>query len=47
VVVTGAHLKGGLGMVTLGFKRSPEAELTVEREGGTWKLDSLLATDLT
>ncbi len=47
VVVTGVHLKGGLGMVTLGFKRSPEAELTVEREGGTWKLDSLFATDLT
>jgi hypothetical protein len=37
MVVTGVHVKGSIGLVTLGFREMPETEIVVEREGATWK----------
>jgi hypothetical protein len=41
MVVTGVFVSGAEGFVKLGFRTSPETEITVQREGGAWKIDAL------
>jgi hypothetical protein len=44
--VTDVRRKGSLGLVILGFKRMPEGEILIEREGGDWKINSLLDSEM-
>ena len=39
--VIGAHVKGSSGLAIMGFRNSPEAQMVLKREDGTWKLDVL------
>jgi hypothetical protein len=41
MTVIGVYVKGTLALAMLGFERSPEANIPLEREGGSWKIDSL------
>lgn len=41
------HVKGSLGLAALGFRKAPEQQIIVEREGGEWKVDALVGSDLT
>jgi hypothetical protein len=41
MVVTGVHVKGSVGVVTLGFKTMPEAELLLHRDGRAWRINAL------
>lgn len=41
MVVTGVHVSGTLGLATLGFRAMPEAQIIIQREGDTWKIDAL------
>lgn len=45
--VTEVRAKGNLGLAVLGFKRMPEGEVLIERDAGVWKIDSLLANNMT
>jgi hypothetical protein len=47
MTVIKVYVKGNLGLAELGFRKTPEQELIVEREGGTWKVDAPLSVDLT
>ncbi len=47
MVVTSVHVRGNLGLAALGFTRRPQAQIIVKREGGAWKIDTLLANNLT
>ncbi len=47
MTVIKVYVKGTLGVAELGFRKTPEQELIVEREGGTWKVDAPLSVDLT
>jgi ketosteroid isomerase-like protein len=40
MAMTGVHLNGNLALVALRFKRAPEREIIVQREGRTWKIDA-------
>ncbi len=44
LIVVAVHVKSNLGLAVLGFQKTPESEMIVEREGHTWKIDELLAT---
>jgi hypothetical protein len=46
MTVTSVHVKGNLGVAALGFRRMPESEILVEREGHTWKIDALFGGDM-
>lgn len=46
MVVTGVHVSGAVGFVTLGFRTAPESELLLQRELGTWKLNALFDSPL-
>jgi hypothetical protein len=46
MVVTSVHVKHNLGVAALGFRRMPESEILVEREGRTWKIDALFGGDM-
>jgi hypothetical protein len=46
MVVTGVHVGGNGGFVTLGFRKIPESELALLREGRTWKVDALFDSTL-
>jgi hypothetical protein len=41
MTVIGAHARGNVGVVLLGFRKAPESELLIERENGQWKVDAL------
>jgi hypothetical protein len=47
MVVTKVLVKGNLGLAILGFRTVPESEIVVEREGHTWKVDSLFDSSVT
>ena len=47
MTVINVYVKGRIGLAELGFRTTPEQQLTVEREGGTWKIGELLGSDLT
>jgi hypothetical protein len=44
MMVVGVRVKGNLGLAVLGFKKTPESEIVLEREGHTWKIDALVDT---
>jgi hypothetical protein len=44
--VSDVRLEGDVGLVMLAFGKLPGREMTVRREGVTWKLDSLLDNEL-
>jgi hypothetical protein len=44
LIVVAVHVKGNLGLAVLGFKRTPESEMVVDREDRTWKIDALVAS---
>lgn len=46
MTVTGVHVDGAVGYVTLGFRQALESEVLVQRESGVWKLDALLDSKL-
>jgi ketosteroid isomerase-like protein len=46
MVVTGVHVNGVLGYVTLGFKRALESGIVVRREGRVWKMGALADSTL-
>ncbi len=45
--VTQVHAKGTIGLAVLRFKRSPESNIVVEREGGAWKINALFGSYVT
>lgn len=47
MTVLGVYARGTLGLAVLGFRRSPETDVLVEREGSAWKLDSLFDNRMT
>jgi ketosteroid isomerase-like protein len=47
MLVTGVHVRGDVGLAVLGFRRMPEGEIVVEREGNAWKVDALLDSEMT
>lgn len=47
MMVTSVHLNGKLALVVLGFKRAPEGQILLEREGHTWKIDALFDNEMT
>lgn len=47
MVVTGVYVKGDAGLAIMGFRATPENEIVLQREGPTWKIDALFATDVT
>lgn len=47
MIVIAVHVKGDVGMATLGFRAVPVGEILVKRERGTWKMDALFDTGLT
>jgi len=47
MVVISVHAKGNLGLAVLGFRRVPESEILVEREGSSWKIDALFDSEMT
>jgi hypothetical protein len=44
--VTDVRVEGHHGLALLAFRTTPEREISVEREGGAWKIDSLLDEEL-
>ncbi len=42
MTVIGAYAKGDLGLAVLGFRRAPESDVVLEREGGVWRIASPL-----
>lgn len=44
--VTGVRLEGDHGVAVLGFKSLPGRQIRVAREGGVWKMDALLDSEL-
>ncbi len=44
--VTGVRVKGNEGVVVLGFKSLPGRQIGVAREGGVWKVTSLVDSEL-
>jgi hypothetical protein len=44
--VTGVRVKGDSGFALLGFRAMPERQITVEREGGAWKLAVLFDSEV-
>jgi len=46
MVVTGVHVHGSAGVVTLGFKASPESSILLQREDHTWKINALFNNTL-
>lgn len=46
MVITGVRIEGNEALTTLGFKRTPEGEVILKREGGHWKLDALFDSEL-
>jgi hypothetical protein len=46
MVVTGVHISGAVGYVTLGFKQALESEIIVRREHGKWTMDALFDSTL-
>jgi hypothetical protein len=47
MVIADAHVKNGFGIAVLGFKSAPEREILFAREGSSWKIDSILDSELT
>jgi hypothetical protein len=43
--VTSVHVKDGLGLALLGFRKMPEGEMFIEREGHTWKIGALFDSE--
>lgn len=41
MVVNGVYLKGNLGRVVVGFRRAPEGQINIMREGHAWKINAL------
>lgn len=46
MIITGVHVEGNEALTTLGFRRTPEGEVILKREGGHWKLDALFDSEL-
>jgi hypothetical protein len=46
MVVTSVHVKGGLGLALLGFRKAPEGEILIERVSGVWKLGALFDSEI-
>jgi hypothetical protein len=46
VRVTAVRVSGTHGLALLGFKATPERWIAVAREGGTWKVDGLLDSEI-
>jgi hypothetical protein len=44
--VTAVNVKANVGLVTLGFRALPEAEILVSRERHAWKIDALLDSEM-
>jgi len=44
MLVTAVHVNGDLGLAVLEFKRTPESEIAVQREGSAWKVDAPAGT---
>jgi hypothetical protein len=44
--VTGVRIDHGVGVAVLGFKTLPGRQLRVAREGGVWRINALLDTEL-
>ncbi len=47
MTVIGVHRRGKIALVMLGFKRYPEGDILVEREGHAWKIDALFDSEMT
>jgi hypothetical protein len=47
VTVTSLRIKGDRGIALLAFKTMPELQIAVRRERGQWKIDRLLAEEIT
>jgi hypothetical protein len=41
------HVKGSIGLAVLRFKKSPESNIVIEREGGAWKINALFGSYVT
>jgi hypothetical protein len=46
MVVTGVHVDGAVAMAMLGFRKMPESEIVLKREGRSWKIDALFDSTL-
>lgn len=46
MVITGVHVLKDTGFATLGFRKAVEAELLLQREGPTWKINALFDSTL-
>jgi hypothetical protein len=44
--VIAVRLHDGFGIAIVGFRRAPESEILVEREGRQWKIDALADSDM-
>jgi hypothetical protein len=41
MLVTAVRVRGSIGLAVLGFRKMPESQMLVEREGARWKIDAL------
>jgi hypothetical protein len=46
MVLTGIHMNGELALALLGFRKAPERELQLEREGRAWKIGALVDSEI-
>lgn len=47
MTVLGVRVKGNSGLAVLGFKNMPEGQIILQHEGGAWKIDALLGSNIT
>jgi hypothetical protein len=47
MTVIAVYAKGNIALAALGFRRSPESDILLTREGGGWKIDALYDTLMT
>jgi hypothetical protein len=46
MIVPAVYLKGNFGLAVLGFRRTPESEIVITREGHAWKIDALFDSEM-
>lgn len=46
MIVTGVHVSGATAYATLGFRNAIESEVVLQRQGGSWKMNSLFDSSL-
>lgn len=46
MVVIGAHIRGDFALAVLGFRRTPESEILLQRENGRWRIASVFDSQM-